>query len=208
MAVPEEQVLVLTRWAHRWLTYGLKVMVGRTPSQDVARRLVHAFDEEQNHPDDYVVDHLTHLSVIEDVAQVEPKVTDAEIVEPSPSPRVKKVKVDNKKKTQKLAKGKRSCFAMAVAKRAYFKFGARPVSDANVLVTRKWITKLLDDEYPDLRTCDKIIAVDRATFLSFIPTMSWNNIKFLVNEDGNAMTNRISGRSVFSRIAFWANPAK
>jgi len=89
---------------------------------------------------------------------------------------------------------------MALAKKAYVKFGARQVTEANVLVTRKWLNKLIEDEFKDLRTCDKALALDRATFLSFIPTMAWNNYKFVFHGD-NAVTDRIGGNSLFSKIA-------
>nr|UHS72300.1 MAG: hypothetical protein [Tombusviridae sp.] len=118
-----------------------------------------------------------------------------------------KILVNNKKITTRVRKGCRSRFAMSLGKRAYVKFGARPVSEANVIVTRKWLLKVIEDEFKDLRNCDKAIALDRAVFLSFIPTMSHNNFKFVFHGK-NAVTSRIGGESLFSRIAHWANPAE
>lgn len=108
--------------------------------------------------------------------------------------------VDNIRKTTKLAKGKRSKFAMSLAKEAYLKFGRRPVSEANALVTRKWMVKFLEGaEYKDLRTCDKVIAVDRALYLSFVPTIVYNNMR-TVAED-KAFVGRVDGSTTsFGRI--------
>ena len=119
-----------------------------------------------------------------------------------------RVVFDNQKTTKRIKRGRRTKFSLALAKKAYVKFGAREVSQANILVVRKWIGKMLEEpEFKDLRTCDKAIALDRATFLSFIPTMAWNNSKFVFHGD-NAITDRIGGESLFSRIAHWANPGQ
>lgn len=80
-----------------------------------------------------------------------------------------------------LVKGKRSNFAACVAHEAYNKFGARPMTEANVLVTRRWLQKLLaEPKYKDLRTVDKNIAIDRALFLSFVPTNEFRKMKIAV----------------------------
>jgi len=55
--------------------------------------------------------------------------------------------------------------------------------------------------------CDQALVIDRATFLSFIPTMAWNNYKFIFHGK-NAVTDRVAGENLFSRIAQWANPGK
>lgn len=59
--------------------------------------------------------------------------------------------------------------ADAYALQAYLKFGRRQKSEANVLVTRKYISDLLI-ETPDMRTRDKIEIMDKAVFLSFLPS--------------------------------------
>jgi enoyl reductase-like protein len=89
-------------------------------------------------------------------------------------------KVLSRKVVQKLAKKQKSNFSAAVAKVAYNKFGERPMSPANILVTRKWLQKYLEDQFKDLRTCDKNIAIDRALFLSFVPTKDFLNMRVLM----------------------------
>jgi hypothetical protein len=207
--------LVLTKWAVKWLRFGFNVVVGNTPSRAVAKKLLNAFDAEISHPDDYVVAHTRTLTVVEDRAiEYDDSTTTDDMgmvvyndEQLDARPRHVVTTVLEEKKSAKLKRGCRSKFAMAIAKRAYLKFGARPVSEANVLVTRKWLTKLLEDEYKDLRTCDKVLAVDRGTFLSFIPTMAWNDMRFIFKDD-NDITRRIGGESLFSRIAHWVNPSK
>jgi len=61
--------------------------------------------------------------------------------------------------------------ANSYALQAYLKFGKRPKSEANIIITRKYISDLLA-EVPDMRIRDKIEIMDTATFLSFIPSKS------------------------------------
>lgn len=56
----------------------------------------------------------------------------------------------------------------AVAYEAYRQFGARPKSEANVLITRKFMRDLLA-EFKDLRTKDCCVIIDAALSLSFLP---------------------------------------
>jgi hypothetical protein len=65
----------------------------------------------------------------------------------------------------------RGVAASSYALQAYLKFGQRKKSEANVIVTRKYISDLLSEE-PDMRIRDKIEIMDTATFLSFIPSES------------------------------------
>ncbi len=201
MAVSEEAVLDLTRWGMKWLKFGFNMAIGNTPDRVYARGLLAAFDATKEDPRELIVTRTTCLRVDEETYVTAGDSSCSDVVSVLSTP------VLNEKKSVRIAKGKRTTFAMALAKRAYVKFGARPVSEANVLVTRKWIVKLIEDEFKDLRNCDKAIAVDRATFLSFVPTMAWNNYKFVFHGN-NAVTDRIGGESLFSRIAHWANPAK
>jgi hypothetical protein len=182
-----EDSLILTRWAGKWLKYAFNVVIGNSPVEQTGKLLLKAFDSVEDEPADLVEVH---------------EVTLERTVTTTQTGTITVLK--NEKRSHKLRKGKRSAFAMGLAKRAYVKFGARPVSQANVLVTRKWVTKLIEDEFKDLRTCDKAIAIDRATFCSFIPTMAWNNTKFVVENSTN-VSERIDGLSVFDRIARWAN---
>lgn len=191
MAVPTEDIVAFTKWGMKWVKFGFNMAIGNTPESVVARGLLAAFDASTTEAAEHLVRRETRLTVTETTGVEVPKTT-----------------VDHTKSSTRIAKGKRTTFAMCLGKRAYVKFGPRPVSEANVLVTRKWLSKLIEDEFKDLRTCDKALALDRAVFLSFIPTMSHNNYKFVFNGN-NAVTARIGGDSLFSRIAHVVSgPAK
>lgn len=98
-----------------------------------------------------------------------------------------------------LKKGNRSRFAASVAKLAYNKFGERPMSEANLLVTRKWLQKLLEDgDYKDLRTVDKNLAIDRALFLSFVPTNDFRKMKLAIST--RAWEKRVDNAGVFGGV--------
>jgi hypothetical protein len=213
-------VLNLSKWGWKWINYGFRTVIGDTSERQHARRMLGAFDASTEEPATFIEynpvkrrgntvlasDLLGDVldSTGEPSIEVVTRVHTQQVVEISETG--PKTLVDNRKITKRIKRGRRTKFAMAIAKKAYMKFGARAVNEANILVVRKWVTKLLEEqEYADLRTCDKINAIDRATFLSFIPTMAWNNCKFVFHGD-NAITARIGGESLFSRIAHWANP--
>jgi hypothetical protein len=55
------------------------------------------------------------------------------------------------------------------------------MSEANILVTRKWLVKYLeDDKFKDMRTVDKALAIDRAVFLSFVPSDEFRRMRLAV----------------------------
>lgn len=219
MAQDNEALLVLSKWGWKWLNFGFRTVIGNSNERLAARRMLGAFDASTDEPQDLIYNpvrpvaglvHATDLlgdvldsngdAKVEVVTRVQQHSL-VEIDEKGP-----RVIFDNQKTNKRIKKGRRTKFAMAIAKKAYVKFGAREVNQANILVVRKWIVKMLEEpDFKDLRTCDKALAVDRATFLSFIPTMAWNDSKFVFRGD-NAVTARIGGESLFSRIAHWANP--
>lgn len=68
----------------------------------------------------------------------------------------------------KRSRCRKSC-AATLAMTAYLKFGSRPKSEANLIITRKFISDLLS-ENKSMRLKDKIEIMDLAVFLSFVPT--------------------------------------
>jgi hypothetical protein len=59
--------------------------------------------------------------------------------------------------------------------------------------------ELLEEaEYKDLRTCDKNIAIDRALFLSFVPTNAFRQMKVAVQT--RAWKNRVDVGGVFGKV--------
>jgi len=221
MAQDNDAYLVLSKWGWKWLNFGFRTVIGNTNERLAARRMLGAFDASTEEPREFVynpvkpvggvvlaTDLLCDVMDSNGDAKVEvvTRVQQHSLVEIDENG--SRIIFDNQKTAKRIKKGRRTKFAMAIAKKAYVKFGAREVNQANILVVRKWIVKMLEEpDFKDLRTCDKALAVDRATFLSFIPTMAWNNCKFVFHGD-NAVTARIGGESLFSRIAHWANPGQ
>ena len=189
----EEPILVLTKWAQKWLKFGWNIVVEGSPTTQIAKRLIKEMDSVVLEPAMYVEEYVDERSRLvkgkmtskfsqvrtnesaegggDVVRTITQEVNDKEEV-------VREVL--SRKVVQKLAKKQKSNFSAAVAKVAYNKFGERPMSPANILVTRKWLQKYLEDQFKDLRTCDKNIAIDRALFLSFVPTKDFLNMRVLM----------------------------
>jgi hypothetical protein len=173
--VPAEDVVVLSNWACKWLKYAYTRLVDGSQIHQYAEKLLVEFDACTESPIEFVEEHVVTLT----------KTVKCQGLINTP--------INNVKKTRRLVKGKRSKFAMCLAKEAYLKFGRRPLSEANTIVTRKWMLKYLDHvDYADLRNCDKVLAIDRALFLSFIPTIVFNNMRLAA--DDKALKNRVSGK--------------
>lgn len=153
-------VCVITKWGVEWLR---RTLFGDISVEKFTTEAIQHLDVEANDPMDYVE---THTYINEHVIAVQGQADRIERVE-----RVKKV----------LKKGRRSNFAACIAHEAYNKFGARPMTEANVLVTRRWLQKLLAEPmYKDLRMVDRNIAIDRALFLSFVPTNDFRKMRLAV----------------------------
>jgi hypothetical protein len=152
--------VVILKWGVEWLR---KALFGDIRVEQFTTKMIQDLDVEANDPMDYVE---THTYLNEHVVMTRGKQEKVERIE-----RTKKV----------LKKGKRSSFAACIAHEAYNKFGARPMTEANVLVTRRWLQKLLSEPtYKDLRMVDRNIAIDRALFLSFVPTDDFRKMKIAV----------------------------
>lgn len=61
--------------------------------------------------------------------------------------------------------------AYALADQTYFQYGKRDRSEANLLITRKFMRDKLE-EYKDLRFKDRNEVIDMALYLSFMPTLT------------------------------------
>nr|UHS72035.1 MAG: hypothetical protein [Tombusviridae sp.] len=155
--------VVVTHWGAMWLGKAWNVWRNGGSSGEYATNILAKLDAVQDEPEDFVETHTK-----EEIKTIVVRKKDAETGEYGDDVVVRERRI---KLVKKLKKGQRSNFAAAVAKIAYNKFGERPYSQANVLVTRKWLQKYFDDaSFTDLRTVDKNNAIDRALFLSFVPT--------------------------------------
>lgn len=180
--VPRRPLLEITVFGQKWFKHVFEdlaafIMHGSFHER-LAKKVVAEFDEVENDPAEYVEVTTDRQETVVETGGVE--IT----------------RVVKEKKRTKLCKGKRTKFAVSIAKLAYLKYGARPMSPANIIVTRKWIVKLLDSDYPDLRTADKIVAVDRALFLSFVPSKDFLEMEMVMG------THAVSDRFNFAQQNF------
>lgn len=65
--------------------------------------------------------------------------------------------------------GRRPKIVFALAAQAYFQFGKRPPSEANMIITRKFMRDELE-QYKDLRVTDALGIIDSALYMSFLPS--------------------------------------
>jgi hypothetical protein len=177
-----KQYVVITKWGLKWLKFACDYAINGGPASKFAADVLKTFDDVEEDPHAYVDTHIT---------TIEQRVVDSTNMT---------LKATEVKKVRKvLKKGLRSAFAASIAKVAYNKFGERKMSEANVLVTRKWLAKYLaEDEFKDLRICDKNLAIDRALFLSFIPTKDFQAMRLATAT--TCWKDRADGDSVFGKI--------
>jgi hypothetical protein len=131
-----EQVLILSRWGARWVKHAWNILVEGNTREQFANKLLGKFTEESKEPSSYVDLHVydsVHTVINKDGGRVVGH-------------------VERKKKV--LSKGRRSNFSCAIAQLAYNKFGERPMSEANVLVTRRWIQNCLRKR--SIRICVRV----------------------------------------------------
>lgn len=64
----------------------------------------------------------------------------------------------------------KNVIAYALAQEAYYNFGARPRTEANNLITRRWMRDRMDS-FGDVRFIDRASIIDKALVLSFLPTL-------------------------------------
>lgn len=182
MTTDTQQILLLTRWGTRWLKHAWGLAVAGGTRNKIANDLLNKLDAEKGDPEQYIDAHVyesTHTIFNSTTGSAE----------------VGKVR---RTKTV-LQKGRRSNFSACIAQLAYNKFGERKMSEANILVTRKWIQKLLEEpKYKDLRICDKNIAIDRALFLSFVPTDAFRMMKLAV--ETKAWKDRCGNENVLGKV--------
>jgi len=158
-----EDIVYLTNWGKKWLKYSWHLVSIGGSAERFAKSVIDKIDEINEEPEEFLVKHTyTASHTIEEFDGIP-------VVEM------------RMRSTRKIRTGNRSNFAAAVSKHAYLKFGNRKMTEANILVTRKWIVKYLeDDKFKDMRTVDKALAVDRALFLSFVPSDEFRRMRLAV----------------------------
>ncbi len=178
-----EDVVYITRWSQRWLRHAWQLATVGGPAEHFAKSVCAEIDSVESDP----VDHLDFHEYTECHR------TTSNVAPPVVETRVKRKAV--------LRRGHRSRFAASLSKLAYNKFGERKMTEANILVTRKWLQKLLEeDTYKDMRTSDKNLAIDRALFLSFVPTLAFQKMRVAVTTA--QWEKRMDANQVFG--GFWS----
>jgi hypothetical protein len=89
---------------------------------------------------------------------------------------------------------------IALAHEAYYHFGHRPRSDANILITRKYMRDLLE-EYEDLRAVDAARAIDMGLYLSFLPSSTLREMNVI--SDTIVFDDRDADVPSFLRLPWW-----
>lgn len=182
-SIPTQDLVYLTKWGQRWLKHAWSLVTVGGPAEHFAKAVVAEVDASEKDPEDYLDRH---------------EYTDLHRI----TSNVRKPQVEKSVRTKTvIRKGCRSRFAASLSKLAYNKFGERPLSEANILVTRRWLQKLLDEpKYKDMRTTDKNIAIDRALFLSFVPTKAFCQMRVAVTT--KAWEQRVDPGNAFG--GFWS----
>jgi len=178
-----EDVVYLSRWGQRWFKHAWSLVVVGGPAEHFAKAVVAEVDVSERDPDDYLDHH---------------EYTDLHRI----TSNVAAPKIESRTKTKTvIRKSCRSRFAASISKIAYNKFGERAMTEANMLVTRKWLQKLLEEPaYRDMRTSDKNLAIDRALFLSFVPTKAFQQMRIAVTT--SQWEKRMDAGQVFG--GFWS----
>nr|UHS72019.1 MAG: hypothetical protein [Tombusviridae sp.] len=185
-----DQYVVLTKWGIKWLKFAWNYAVEGGPAEKFAKIALAELDKSSAEPADYI-DGLVYENKKSIFHGRDGTPISVGVVE---------------RKKCVVRKGNRSKFAASIAKLAYNKFGNRVMSEANILVTRKWIQKYLEEPfYKDLRTCDKNIAIDRALFLSFVPTTDFQKMTLVTTT--NRWVDRLNADNVFGRVFRFATSA-
>ncbi len=173
LEIVEENLFVsITVFCQKWIQRAFRVKREDCLKADVIKDVItHAVEAAHEDPQDYVEENTT-----ETVRQTfENGETKSEVV--------------RKRTTKRLVKGNRSKFAGSLAQRVKVKFGTMRYTEANRIMVHRWLSKLVEDEFKDLRTCDKVLALERATFMAFV--VSEDFARFQVLFESEPMKDRL-----------------
>lgn len=95
--------------------------------------------------------------------------------------------------------------AYAMAYRAHFQFGHRPESEANILITRKFLRDSLS-ELKDMRFKDMSVVIDIALPLSFLPSLAMQEMNEI--RDTNEYRSRMQPVRPRSWTSWWYRTRK
>ena len=164
--IEENPFVAITVFCQTWLRKAFGLSKRECTQAEVLRHTILAAVEEA-HPDpcDYTETHLD---------------TTTKVTFDAGEPVVRLVR---RRQSMRLVKGNRSKFAGALAQRVKVKFGTMKYTEANRLVVHRWLSGLVEEEFKDLRTCDKVLALERATFMAFVVSEDFLRYKVLFESE-------------------------
>jgi len=172
----EENMFVsLTVFCQKWIEKAFRF---KKPRDNDARKYVDKVAEIVDAVND---EGLDMMDLVEEkcVATVRETVVNGKVLE----------SVTTNKSTHKIRRGNRSLFAATLANEARVKFGPLRFTEANYIMVRKFLVKLVEDKFPDLRTSDKVTALDRAAFMTLVVSEETHTMMY--NLDHTKRGNRI-----------------
>jgi len=163
----EENVFVaITVFCQTWLCKAFGLSKRESNQADILRETICAAVEEAHvDANDYIEEHID--------TSVKNTYNNGEITQI----------VTRVRKTARLVKGNRSKFAGSLAQRVKVKFGTLKYTEANRIMVHRWLSKVVEEEFKDLRTVDKVLALERATFMAFVVSEDYARFKVLFESD-------------------------
>jgi len=170
--IEENAFVAITVFCQTWLCKAFGLGKRESNQADILRETICAAVEEAHvDANDYVEEHID--------TTVKNTYNNGEVTQI----------VTRVRKTSRLVKGNRSKFAGSLAQRIKVKFGTLKYTEANRIMVHRWLSKIVEDEFKDLRTVDKVLALERATFMAFI--VSEDYARFQVLFESEKMSDRL-----------------
>jgi hypothetical protein len=173
--VEENPFVTVTAFCQKWLSKVFGVKKSQLHDKENLRHVIcNAVDSAHDDPLDYVEDHAESRKLV--------TYRNGQATE----------RIVSQKKTTRIVKGNRSKFAGSLAQRVKVKFGNLKYIEANRLMVHRWLSKVVEEEFKDLRTVDKVLALERATFMAFV--VSEDFLRYQVLFEDKIMSDRMLAR--------------
>nr|UHS72380.1 MAG: hypothetical protein [Tombusviridae sp.] len=155
-------VVHITKFCQTWFRKAFRLPQEDTTKVEVLRETVlMAMEEAHEDPRDYVETHLSQAT----------KTTYYK--------GLSKTEVLRTRTSERLVKGYRSKFAASLAQEVKLKFSTLKYTEANRLMVARWLSNHIAENFKDLRTVDKVLAMERATFMAFLVSDDFARFKVL-----------------------------
>lgn len=173
--IEENPFVTVTAFCQKWLSKVFGVKKSQLHDKENLRHVIcNAVDSAHEDPLDYTEDHKEYRKLV--------TYENGQATE----------RVVKRRKTTRIVKGNRSKFAGSLAQRVKVKFGNLKYIEANRLMVHRWLSKVVEEEFKDLRTVDKVLALERATFMAFV--VSEDFLRYQVLFEDKIMSDRLLAR--------------